>query len=276
MCGAVASELQAILCALHDSLMLLAPRGWLQAELEVAEGANGPRLASISARGGGGAQPLPHPKLNLDPKQEALRFSDGLADLAAMLAAQGKSWPGGKIVVERDDDHADWRLLRGDGSLVWLGRLDRGALDSLLYTDALFAMLQGSEKAFALLQADLGQALGENVGWREAEGTLQIETAGGVQRWSFEPIGRYSLEELSFTWAWADDALARRSQRIHDVCGAGARQPGLSVLWRSHLHCDEGFAWALAGHCAVALGARGLFRAEQHGSLALHALMKRL
>ena len=26
--------------------------------------------------------------------------------------------------------------------------------------------------------------------------------------------------------------------------------------------CDEGFAWALAGHLAVSIGARGLFRAQ--------------
>jgi len=272
----VPSELQAILCALHDSLMLLAPRGWLQADLEIATGAQGPRLASISARGGGGAQPLPHPKLNIDPKQEALRFSDGLADLASMLEAQGKPWPGGKIAVERDEEHADWKLLDPGGAPAWLGRLDRGALDSLLYTDALFAMLQGSERAFSMLQADLAQALGEQVGWREAGGELEIETAAGVQRWSSEPIGRYTLGELSFTWAWADDVLARRSARIHDICGAGSKQPGLSVLWRSHLHCDEGFAWALAGHCAVALGARGLFRAEQNGTVGLYGLIKRL
>src|ERR1700690_3185747 len=134
--------------------MLLAPRGWLQAELEIALRAQGRRLASISARGGGGAQPLPHPKLNLDAKQEALRFSDGLAELASMLETQGKPWPGGQIAVERDEEHADWKLLDPGGALAWLGRLDRGALESLLYTDALFAMLQGSERAFALLQAD--------------------------------------------------------------------------------------------------------------------------
>ncbi len=264
----MSSESHAILCALHDSLMLLAPRGWLQAELEVAPG---PRLVSISARGGGGAKPLPHPTLNLDPKQEALRFSEGLVDLAASTV---KDWSGGKITVERDDDHADWKLLRPDGALVWLGRLDKGALDSLLYTDALFSMLSGSERAFAMLQADLSAALGEQVGWREQGGALEVQTAGGVQRWSFEPIGVYALDELAFTWAWA--AQPERAQRIEAVCAPKARQPGLSVLWRPHLHCDEGFAWALVGHCAVALGSRGVFRAERGGRVELQALMKRL
>lgn len=266
----MSAETTAILCALHDSLMLLAPRGWLQADLEVAPGA---RLASISARGGGGAKPLPHPKLNLDTKQEAMRFSEGLADL---VASTGKSWSEGKIAIERDNEHADWKLLRADGSAAWLGRLDRGALESLLYTDALFAMLSGSERGFELLQADLTTALGEQVGWREQGGAIEVQTASGVQRWSYEPIGVYSLDELSFTWAWADAATRARAERVEAVCAPKARQPGLSVLWRPHLHCDEGFAWALAGHCAVALGSRGVFRAEEKGTVRLHALMKRL
>jgi hypothetical protein len=262
------SESHAILCALHDSLMLLAPRGWLQAELEIAPSV---RLVSISAKGGGGAKPQPHPQLNLDTQQEAQRFSEGLADL---VASSGKDWSGPKVVVERDDDHADWKLLRADGSTAWLGRLDKSALDSLLYTESLFAMLSGSERAFAMLQTDLTATLGEQVGWREQGGALEIQTAGGVQRWSSEPIGVYSLDELSFTWAWA--SAPERAQRIEAVCAPKARQPGLSVLWRPHLHCDEGFAWALAGHAAVALGSRGVFRAEEKGRVGLHALMKRL
>ena len=37
---------------------------------------------------------------------------------------------------------------------------------------------------------------------------------------------------------------------------------GLAAFWRPHFHCDEGFSWALAGHVAVSIGARGLFRAQ--------------
>ncbi len=265
-----------ILCALQDGLMLLAPRGWLVAELEVASTAGGPRLQSISARGGGGAQPRPHPRLNVDPKEEALRFSDALKDLAEVLGAGGKQWSGGKIAVERDEQHARWRLLGADGAEAWTGELGKEQLDALIFTDALFAMLSGSERGFEMLQAQLGASLGEQVGWREVEGGLELETPKGVQRWSAEPIGRYLAEEASFTWAWADEALGARAGRVHAICAPEARQPGLSALWRPHLHCEEGFAWALAGYCAVALGARGIFRAERNGQVLLMALMKRL
>ncbi len=266
-------EQQSILCALHDGLMLLAPRGWLVAELEIAPG---PRLASISAQGGGGAQPRPHPVLNFDPKEEAARFSDGLGELARTLEPQGKTWRGGKIAVERDDTHADWKLLDPSGAVVWLGRLEPAQLELLLNTDTLFTVLQGSERAFAMLQASLGQQLGEQVGWRDVEQGLELQAAGGTQRWATEPLGRFDTEHASFTWAWAEPELAPRAGRVRAICAPEARQPGLSALWRPHLHCDEGFAWALCGHAAVALGARGIFRAERNRQFDLHAMMKRL
>jgi hypothetical protein len=40
------------------------------------------------------------------------------------------------------------------------------------------------------------------------------------------------------------------------------QQEGLSAFWRPGFHCDEGFAWAVAGSAVVSTGARGLFRAE--------------
>ena len=49
----------------------------------------------------------------------------------------------------------------------------------------------------------------------------------------------------------------------------------LSALWRDHFHCDEGFAWAIAAHVAVSIGARGLYRGEEPGQpvVVLYAVM---
>ena len=46
------------------------------------------------------------------------------------------------------------------------------------------------------------------------------------------------------------------------ICQPDLKPDGLAAFWRPLFHCDEGFAWALSGHVAVSLGARGLFRAQ--------------
>jgi hypothetical protein len=49
----------------------------------------------------------------------------------------------------------------------------------------------------------------------------------------------------------------------------------MSAFWRPHFHCDEGFAWALAGHLCVSIGARGLLRAPEgaHESVSVYAVL---
>jgi acyl transferase domain-containing protein len=53
-------------------------------------------------------------------------------------------------------------------------------------------------------------------------------------------------------------ALTQVTQSMQVATAGG----GAAAFWRPHFHCDEGFAWALAGHVAVSIAARGLFRAH--------------
>ena len=61
-------------------------------------------------------------------------------------------------------------------------------------------------------------------------------------------------------WGWAS-RQPLFSQRTKGICLPEQKPAGFSALWRPELHCDEGFAWALAAHITVGIGAQGLMRA---------------
>lgn len=260
--------LHGIVCSLTDSVMALAPRGWAELELSFVATPRGLKLSELEAKGGG-KEPRPLPCLGLSPKLEAERLSQGCTELWRLLGEAGRTWPGGKIVLRRGAGALDWVLQDGQGAQAYFTRLDQATVDSLLVTDALFEAVGGTERAFAALQSALERRLGETVGHgfdpQTAQATLLREgVPPAVVR--AEVVGFYDPESFTWQWAWANQTVPPKAcEAVHRVCAPEARQPGLSAFWRGQYHCDEAFAWALAGHVAVAIGARGLFRAGLQG-----------
>ena len=249
--------------ALHDSLMLLAPSGWTKVELSIARTPQGLRITELQTKGEGGKEPKPQPQLHVDPREEALRLSEAITELAAALEGR---WVPGRVVIERPTPaFADWKFLRDDGSVAWFNRLERGELKSLLITDELFDALTGTERAFHDLQGQLQQRLGKVTGFAfdPAHGVLRLDRPAGSLELSAQLVGSYLPDVFTWMWSWSDEqAQPASTDRVRRVCQPDLKPDGLAAFWRPHFHCDEGFAWALGGHIAVSIGARGLFRAQ--------------
>lgn len=270
------SPLTALVYSLHDSLMVLAPRGWRLVELTLVEREGSLRLDEVKARGDGATQPRPPAQLGIDPRHEAQRLSDGLTELRRAL--EGK-WTFGAVEVERTTaGFCDWRLKDAAGKVAWFTRLDAAVLDTLLVTDALLDAVSGTAKAFEALQAQLVAHLGEvhDFKFDTGRGVLTVQRPEGEVELPAQVVGAYLSSDWAWMWSWADpDANPSTIERVRRICAPEAQPPGFSALWRPHFHCDEGFAWTLAGYVAVSIGARGLFRgALKDGSgAALFALL---
>lgn len=249
--------------ALHDSLMLLAPRGWTKIELSIARTSEGLRVTELNTRGEGATTPKPAPQLFVNPQEEALKLSEALTDLYSELKGR---WQPGKVLIERPGTQfADWKLLQADGSVGWFTRLERDEVHSLLITDALFDTIEGSERAFHDLQGGLQQRLGRVEGFAfDAEhGMLRLDRRSGALEVPAQIVGSYLPDVFTWVWSWSDpQARDASSGRVKRVCAPDLKQDGMAAFWRPHFHCEEGFAWALAGNVAVSIGARGLFRAQ--------------
>lgn len=265
MSGAMASppELRPILYALQDSVMLLAPKGWAVVDVKVEPVEGALRATELATQGQGGRSPAPKPRLHVEPRDEAVRLSEGIAELAHLLGQAGKPWSGGTLRVERTGELADWKLLRPDGSLAWFSRLERRELEQLLVTDALFDALAGTERAFDELQRRFEGAVGAVTGTSYDPQTrlLALRREGAEKRVSAQLLGRFALDTFSWEWGWADEELPpETAAKVRSVCAPEAQSPGFAALWRDQFHCDEGFAWALMGHVMVSVGARGIVR----------------
>lgn len=262
----MASAFSGLLYSLHDSLMLLAPAGWVSVELKF-EPINGVlRVTELSTRGEGSKAPKPKPNLHVERRNEAERLSDAMAELAAFITETGKPWSQGMVKVERHDDFAEWKLLKPDGSIHWFSRLTKIELDALLVTDALFDAIEGTERAFHDLQHRLEHRLGATIGFGFDDETAMLSLKRETGEKLVVPVqvvGQYLPESFTWAWSWADvTANPETFERVRKVCAPDHQPDGLSALWRSSFHCDEGFAWALASHVVISIGARGLFRAE--------------
>ena len=182
--------------------------------------------------------------------------------------------------VARTADFTDCKLLLPDGSVRWFGRLVQSELDALLFTDALFDLLRGTERAFHALQGMFGKTVGGTTGHDYSEDTQELRLTkadGAVVKAPAQLVGSYTRDNFLWVWGWAvDDLNPACAEKVKRVCDPDAVAPGLSALWRDHFHCDEGFAWALASHATVAVGGRGLIRVEQPGLpvIVLYALMR--
>jgi hypothetical protein len=266
----VAFEAKPLLYALHDSLMLLAPPGWTQVELSVVATPGGLRVGELKAQGDQAKAPRARPQLHVDLSEEAHRFGEAIGELAAGLASVGKAWAPGAVRVERPPGgFADWKLLRADGSVAWFNRLERAELDSLLITDALLDTLAGTERAFHDLQGQLQQRLGRvtDFAFDPAHGMLRLTRPAGEVELAAQVVGSYLPDLFTWVWSWAEEGARDASMgRVRRVCQPELKADGQAAFWRPHFHCDEGFAWALAGNVVVSIGARGLFRAQPPGA----------
>lgn len=247
--------------------MLLAPPGWTKIELGVARTPQGLRITALETRGEGSKEPKPPPQLHVDLREEAQRLGEALTDLSSALAGR---WEPGRVSIERPTNaFADWKLLRADGSVAWFTRLERAELQSLLITDELFDAVQGTERAFHDLQGQLQQRLGKVTGFAfdATHGMLRVDRPSGPVELSAQLVGSYLPDVFTWLWSWSDElAQAASTGRVRRVCQPDLKPDGLAAFWRPNFHCDEGFSWALAGHVAVSIGARGLFRAQPPGS----------
>lgn len=259
--------LNAIVCSLQDSVMLLAPRGWNSIVLRFSMTGQLPRLEELETKGEGATGPGPRPRLHVEQRHEVQRINEGVAELASLLVEQGRRWTPGEITVERPRtrDFVDWKLVNHEGQVTWFTRLTRDVLDALLVTDELFEVLLGTEKAFGVLQGQLESALGHVTGFAYDvnAGVLKLERPGGAVELPAEVVGQYHPDTFTWVWGWSDAATPRHVvERFERLCAPDVQQPGLSAFWRPGFLCDEGFAWAVAGSAVVSTAARGLVRAE--------------
>jgi hypothetical protein len=270
-------SLKSLICSLNDSLMVLAPRGWTAVDLSVVKLADGLKLDALETRGEGAATPKERARLHLNLQDEAGHLSAGLTELSAAL--EGK-WAPGSVRVERSADFVDWKLLRADGTTAWFNRLGKAELDGLLVTDALLDLVSGTERAFDHLQGQLAERLGAVSGFSFDTGTCVLHLTRPGQAALALPaqiLGAYLPEAYAWVWGWGDPHSSPEAvAAVKKICAPEARQEGLSALWRPDFHCDEGFAWTVAGSVAVSLGARGLFRGElpDGSGAALFAVME--
>jgi hypothetical protein len=258
----MAESLTPLIQTMHDSVMVLAPAGWTSVELRFIRTATGLKLSELQTRGDGATAPRPKPELNIDPRAEAQRLSEGVAELTELLKGR---WEPGLIVVTRTPDCADWKLMRADGTQAWFTRLAKEHLDSLLMTDAMFDLIEGSQRAFHDLQLGLEAKLRRTVGFvfDPLTGVLTLRQAAGPALTApVQVVAQYYPDAFTWAWGWAYEPREALVERVKRICAPEVTQPGLSAMWRPEFHCDEGFAWAIAGSIVVSLGARGIFRAE--------------
>ncbi|MBE2248757.1 MAG: hypothetical protein IAE78_04340 [Myxococcus sp.] len=258
----MAEPLTPLIQTLHDSVMVLAPAGWTAVELRFVSTPQGLKLAELQTRGEGAKAPRPKPELHIDPRAEAQRLSEGVTELAEHLKGR---WTSGVVTINRTPEFADYKLLRPDGTPAWFTRLQKEHLDSLLMTDALFELIEGSQRAFHDLQLALETKLRRTTGFvfDPPSGQLMLHQAEGPDLHApVQVIAQYYPDAFTWAWGWAYEQRGALVEHVKRICAPEVTQPGLSALWRSEFHCDEGFAWAVAGSMVVSLGARGVFRAE--------------
>lgn len=254
------APLKSLILSLNDSLMLLAPRGWSQIDLKVVETRGRLWLSELGTKGEGAAQPKPRAPFFIEPKDEAAHLSDGLTELKRRL---GDRWTPGHVVVERKADFVDWKLLSPDGKVAWFTRLSAAELEALLVTEALLDMVTGTFGAFETLEAQLGERLGtvRSFAFDSETLALRLDRPQGPLALSAQLVGAYLGEGFTWVWSWSDEAAPLGAvEHVRRVCAPKAQPAGLSALWRPSYHCDEGFAWTVAGSVAVSVGSRGLFR----------------
>jgi hypothetical protein len=190
-----------------------------------------------------------------------LRLAEGLTELRAQL--QGRWAPGAATVQRLPGGAVDWRLTQADGKVAWFTRLEPDDLHALLVSDELLDLVTGTSRAFEVLQAQLGERLGPVSGFAFDTGScrLRLERPRGQVDLAAQVLGAYLPEPFTWVWGWSDpQASEAATAAVRRVCAPDEVQDGLSALWRPSYHCDEGFAWTVAGSVAVSVGARGLFR----------------
>ena len=123
--------------------------------------------------------------------------------------------------------------------------------------------MTGTSRAFEDLEAQLGERLGtvQSFAFDRDALTLRLDRPQGPVALPAQLVGAYLGEGYTWVWSWSDEDAPRGAvEHVRRVCAPQAKPAGLSALWRPSYHCDEGFAWTVAGSVAVSVGSRGLFR----------------
>lgn len=266
----IEAAIESTLAAATDSLMVLAPRGWVFATANFTSHNHQWVLASIDARGAGGGEPRAKPQLNISVDAEAHRFAQAMNDVwnELGLAPEGKlaaTWgrSSGELVVE---------LKASTRASPYHYVLADELVAALLVTDELYDALSGTERAATRLQEEWEARV--NAGGNALCDIERLEVSVGDAtaskssegRWGAYVVGTYDTQQYVWHWGWAHaDFPAMATQRVRTVCAPDRPARGLSALWRPHYFCDEGFAWAVAAHVAVAAGASPLIRWSRPG-----------
>ena len=276
----VAATTKALLCAIHDSVMLLAPGGWSTVQLEFVLTQRGWRLQSLTTEGVGGIDPKPLPDLGVDQKLEAQRLSGAVDELASLQQLVDRGWDQTRVKIDRSSrEFTDFKFLGAADSTAWFSRLEISAVKSLLISDELFDVLRGTEAASKVLQTQYDarmNALGAHSLEPETGALVLTTTAGESLRIAAQLVGFYDPDSFRWTWAWADARWPKIDRSlVRRVCAPDVPQDGLSAFGRSTFHCDEGFALALASSMIVSLGARGLAKVVTgNGTVAVYAVVE--
>ncbi len=258
----MSDDTTAIVCAIHDSVMVLAPRGFQKVTLRFV-GETPLRLEALETAGEGSDAPKDKPNLRIDLTAEAFRLGEGVTVLRDVLASAGKQWHGTRAELVREASFTDFRLFQNDNSLCSFIRISNDLRQSLLMTGPLFDLLDDAAKPFERMQkqfeADMPKA--RDFAYDAEAGILQLKTPAG-QSIAFEAqvLGQFLRGDAVWSWGWADVAASSVSVALVErVCAPSQMASGLAAMWRPHYQCDEGFIFTLCGSVCVALGAKGLF-----------------
>ena len=201
--------LKSLVFALHDSLMLLAPRGWTAVDLKVIESKGALWLSELEATGQGTAEAQPRAPFYVEPKDEARHLSEALTELRGRL---GRPWTPGAVRVERKGtDFEDWKLLGPNGGVVWFTRLSKDELDGLLVTEALLDLVTGTSRAFAALEDQLEQRLGrvQSFTFDRSGSTLVLDRPEGRLTLAAQLVGVHLSRDFRWVWSWSDPEAPR-------------------------------------------------------------------
>jgi hypothetical protein len=265
------SVIKSILYSIHDSAMILAPRGFNSLDMHLKD----KKLSHLESKGTQSKEPLAKPQLNINLQNEARHLSEAIGALLIELKNNNKNINPEILRFERRGEVLNVQFLMA-GRPVWFSRIENTELATLLVTEELFSTLSGTERAFHELQGQLQTRLGNvnDFNFNASTGELSLVSSGKTAVIKAQLVGQYLTDDFTWVWGWSDSETPRACvEKVESVCAPQFQPQGLAAFWRPSFHCDEGFAWATASSVAVSIGSRGLFRGSVGGAAVVFAPM---
>lgn len=261
------TPLTALALEIHDALMVTAPRGWQRVEIDLERRGGALRVREMRSALDPAAAGADKPDLGIDAHEFAGILAAAASDLLGVARAAGTPWTGAAMAMHREGRARAVLELREPGGAV-ARRIELGpdALDALVFTEALFDALVEVEPIAARNEAALEADIAGHDEWNYEQQSCELLLSKGVLPWRTLPaqiIGTYAPESATFLWGWANEHVDPRCTRAVVALREWARTvPGMRVLLRPSLPCEEGFSVKLARLAAVRMGARGVYRAS--------------